>query len=59
MIRQVYQNKQTGQLLVTIPKTNDENIVGNDFVTIQKVKAKRCQKCGKIKNGTLCIRCDS
>lgn len=51
MIRKVWMNNFSGQLLVTIPSVNDSTIVDGDFVEVRRVEPPmngvKCKSCSK------------
>lgn len=51
MIRKVWFNRFSGQLLITIPNDNEQAIVEGDYVEVKKVeppmKKAKCKFCSK------------
>ena len=55
MIRKVWTNNFSGQLLVTIPVKNEQEIIEGDFVKVSKVVPKIVEgKCLFKNNGAVC-----
>jgi len=51
MIRKVWRNNFSGQLLITIPNDNDGAIIEGDYVEVKKVEPpmnkSKCKMCSK------------